>query len=344
MKILFVASVLLLLISVQQTYGQLKDSVFFYHGQMLLGEVLTIAEGKLQLDSDDAGVVNIKYYKIRTFHAGIHFYRIRTVDEQILYGRIVTSKKDGFIQVEFAGTLTEIPIESIVRVQRYEDSFWERITGSISAGYDYTRSSNIGRLNFDLGLKYLAQEAEVNVNANTISTQQGGSFSRDIENVSLGGVYYLDYSWILAGRLSYQRNLELSILRRFQEFGGAGYLLIQKFDQQLMVVSGIAMNQELSVEGERSGNLFEVPLIANYSLYLFQNPNLQFDINQNMYFGITDSGRIRNDGNTRLSWEPFNDFLIGLNFYNNYDNKPPDGENARNFDFGTVLSFGYKFD
>ncbi len=340
----FVALLIILLACGKYASGQEKDTVYLYHGQMLLGKVITMTEGRLHLDSDDAGVVKIKYYKIKTFHAGIHFYRIRTTDEQILYGRIKSSPVEGFVIVESLGTNLEIPIESIVRLQQYEDTFGERISGTISAGYDYTRSSNIGRINFDLGLKYLAQDLELNLNASTIMTQTDGSLSRDIENMNFGAGYYLSYSWILAARFAYQRNLELSLSRRFQEFAGAGYFLVQKTNRQLMAVTGVALNQELSTEGVESGTLLEIPVIFNFNFYQFQSPNLQLDLNQNIYFGITQSGRIRNDGNIRLSWEAINDFVIGLNFYSNYDNQPPEGESERNFDFGTVLSLGYKFD
>ena len=330
--------------SVTSLFGQEKDSVFLYHGQMLLGEVLNMSEGRLELDSDDAGVVKIKYYKIRTFSAGIHYYRIRTTDENVLYGLIRTSSNEGFIRVVNENSTVEIPIESVVRLQQYDESFGKRISGKISAGYDYTRSSNIGRINFDLGMKYLAQDLEINLNASTIMTQSDGSITRDIENMNITGGYFLSYAWLVAGRLTYQRNLELSLLRRFQEFAGVGYLLLQKSHHQFILISGFAINQELSTEGVASPSLWEIPLFLNYNLYLFQDPDLQLDINQNIYFGITDSGRVRNDGNIRLSWEPINDFVIGLNFYNNFDNKPPEGESTRNFDFGTVLSLGYKFD
>jgi len=321
--------------------SQVKDTLYMHRGQMLIGEVLSVNEGRLEFDSDDAGVVKVKYYKIRTFSAQIHYYRIRTTDDQILYGRIHASDNDGFIRVNDE---TELPIESIIRLQRYDESFWQRMNGQISAGYDYTRSSNNGRINFDLSLQYLAQDFEMAFTASSIVTQESGSFARDIETINASPVYFLNYRWLVAGRLRYQRNLELSLARRIQEFVGAGYALVQESHIQVFSVSGIALNQELSTEGVKSGNLLEIPVIMSFRLYQLQDPNLQLSINQSIYFGITQGGRIRNDGEIRLSWEAINDFVIGLNFYNNYDNQPPEGESSQTFDFGTVLSLGYKFD
>ncbi len=340
MPVKTVLSLLILISLPLSVMAQEKDTLYMHRNQMLIGEVLSVNEGRLEFDSDDAGIVKVKYYKIRTFSAGIHFYRIRTTDSKILYGRIQASEMDGFIRVN---NNEEIPIESIIRLQRYEDSFFERLNGKVSAGYDYTRSSDIGRINFDLSVRYLGQDLETNVTASSILTQEGNSFSRDIENVNISPVYYLNYRWVVAASLRYQRNLELSLARRYQEFLGAGYTFVQSTNLQVLGLGGVAMNQELSTEGVASGNLLEVPVILNLSLYQFQNPDIQLGVNQSMYIGITQSGRIRNDGEVRLSWEAINDFIIGLTFYNNYDNQPPEGTSDRNFDFGTVLSLGYKF-
>ncbi|MEJ2004960.1 MAG: DUF481 domain-containing protein [Cyclobacteriaceae bacterium] len=228
--------------------SQVKDTLFMHRGQMLLGEVLSVNEGRLEFDSDDAGVVKVKYYKIRTFSAQMHYYRIRTTDAQIMYGTIHASELDGFIRVN---NEDEIPIESIIRLQRYDDDFSERLSGKISAGYDYTRSSDIGRINFDFSLKYFAQDFQANISGSTIITQEGGEFDRDIENITISPIYYLNFEWFLAARLSYQRNLELSLSRRFQEFAGAGYAIIQKSHMQFLGIAGLAMNQELSTEGDR---------------------------------------------------------------------------------------------
>jgi hypothetical protein len=327
-----------------RTYGQtqIKDSVYLYHGQMLLGEVLRVSEGRLELDSDDAGIVKIKYYKIRTFSASRHFYRIRNVDAQLLYGRILTSDKEGFVKVENLGQSIEIPIESIIKIERYDNTFKDRMSGEASVGYDYTRSSNVGRISFDLGLKYLAQNYEVAIQGNAQWTQQDGDLSRDIENATIGYSRYIGYKWTYGGQFRYQRNLELSILRRYQETLGVGYHVIQKSHLQFTLTTGVSVNQELSTEGQSPSSLWEIPLASTLNLYQFRNPNLQLSTLQTIYFGITQSGRIRSDGTIKLSWELISDLKMSLNFYTNFDTQPPD-DNSSNADYGIVLSLGYKF-
>jgi hypothetical protein len=335
---------LLLISGAKWAYSQeiVKDTVFLYHGQMLLGEVLSVTEGRLQLDSDDAGVVKIKYYKIVTFSASRHFYRIRIVDSQILYGRILTSEKEGFVKVENLGQSIEIPIESIIRIERYDNTFKDRMSGDASVGYDYTRSSNVGRISFDVGLKYQAQKYEVTMQGNAQWTQQDGSLSRDIENATFAYSRYIGYRWTYGAQFRYQRNLELSIKRRYQETIGVGYYLVQKNNMQFALSTGVSVNQELSTEGLAPGSLWELPLATTFDLYEFRNPNLQLSTIQTVYFGLTQQGRIRSDGSIKFTWEIISDVKTSINFYTNFDNQPPD-DNSSNADYGIVLSLGYKF-
>jgi len=342
---------LCLLIGIQEIQAQqqpdstviaYKDSLFFYNGQMLLGELLTIDQGRVSFDSDVAGVVSIKNHKIRTLSANIHFYRIRTSQMHLIYGKLHRSSKDGMVIIDQGISVAEVPIRSIIELAPYDQTFWQRISGKVALGYNFTKSSDIGRLNTSLSLRYLAQNYESNLNANFIMTQDKGSFTRDTENVSNSHQFSLSYRWILVGLISYQRNLELGILRRFQEAGLVGYNLINFNNRQLSAAFGAAVNQEVAVESEKSSTLVEVPVIITYTFYQFQKPNIQFSLSEKAYFGVTQSGRIRNDATLDISWEVISDFTIGANLYSNFDNQASETTTS-NFDYGIVLNVGYKF-
>ena len=63
-----------------------KDTIVFYREQMMLGELLSIDAGRVSFDSDDAGVLSIKNYKIKTLSANLHLYRIRTSYQRLIFG------------------------------------------------------------------------------------------------------------------------------------------------------------------------------------------------------------------------------------------------------------------
>ncbi|AXY72665.1 DUF481 domain-containing protein [Paraflavitalea soli] len=63
---------------------------------------------------------------------------------------------------------------------------------------------------------------------------------------------------------------------------------------------------------------------------------------QNLYFSLTQKGRIRHDEQIKLTWKLITDFSLNLTLYDNYDSQPP-GENATTVDYGIVFGISYSF-
>jgi hypothetical protein len=104
--------------------------------------------------------------------------------------------------------------------------------------------------------------------------------------------------------------------------------------------TGVVINQEFNLEGIRNNSLYEWPITVDVTLFKLKTVKIRFNTTQTLFVGLTQSGRYRNDGDTRLSWTVVNNLDIGLNFYNDYDNQPP-VEIGGNFDYGMVISIGY---
>jgi hypothetical protein len=101
-------------------------------------------------------------------------------------------------------------------------------------------------------------------------------------------------------------------------------------------------NQEKSTEGETSGTQTEFFAQLQFNLFKFTKPEIKFDIRQTFYAGITEKGRIRSDGEANLSWEIIKDLRLSLQFYDNYDSRPP-VSGSSNFDYGMVFGISYVF-
>ncbi len=319
-----------------------RDTLMFDRGQMILGELLSIEEGRFNFDSDIVRVISIKHTRVSTFSGILHYYRIRTSDGRLIYGTAHKSDREGYVNIKTSSGLVEVPILTIIRLERYDSKFFQRITGDVSVGYNYTKSSDIGRLNLSTNIRYLAQKFISTLSLSSIMTQDKGSFSRDNENFTSTNQVNFSYRWIGVGLLSYQRNLELGIVRRYQEGLLFGYNITQFSNRQLSSSVGVALNQELTQDNTSSRNLVEIPFILAFNFYQFSNPDIQLTMNEKVYFGVTQQGRIRNDANLDVSWNIIRDFKLGVNLYYNYDNQPAETSTS-NFDFGVVLNIGYKF-
>jgi hypothetical protein len=75
--------------------------------------------------------------------------------------------------------------------------------------------------------------------ASTIGSIDSGKYSRDNENFQVGTTFDLTTSWFLAGAVQYQRNLELSISRRYLGMLGGGNKLFIRKNWRLLATTGI---------------------------------------------------------------------------------------------------------
>jgi hypothetical protein len=111
---------------------------------------------------------------------------------------------------------------------------------------------------------------------------------------------------------------------------------------RLKTATGIVFNQELSTEGEKRPTV-EIPWVNSFNFFSFRKPEMNLQSTQNLYFSLSQKGRIRHDGQIKLSWEIINDLSINITLYDNYDSRPPGGATANDLDFGVVFGLTYSF-
>jgi hypothetical protein len=325
-----------------QSFCQTKDSIILYHGETLIGDVQGSSLGSISIDDIDLKMLNIKLFKIKTLITH-DLFKIETVDKHIYYGTLRTSDKDGWVDIHLKnGTIIPIHITKIYQLTSMESDILKRLNGNVSAGLSFTKSSKIGQVNFSATVQLATKLFEYQLSVSSIGSIDSGKYSRDNENVFLVNSYDLTPAWFISGAGQYQRNLELSISRRYLFMLGAGNKLIIKKNMRLLATTGMTFSQEKSIEGVSSGLLFEIPVMFQFNYYQFQHPDIQISSTQTVYFGISQNGRIRYDGSTNFSWQLIRYFYLNLSPYTNFDSRPPAGSSS-NFDFGIVFGLSYKF-
>ena len=319
----------------------LKDTIFFTNGSMLIGEIKKIKLGVMTFDPDDANDVTIQLRKLKTFAATRTVFRIETTDHQLHFGTLTPYSLDQFVRLVGSDTGV-LHIEDITDLYPYNRSFAQRFSGSVGLGFSYTRSSDLGQFNFNGKLKYVSQKDEISLSTSGIYTVTDTSFVRDREDATLLYNHYFSPTWYATTFLSYQRNLELGLDRRYQEGLGIGNKFITNKNMYAWSRGGLVLNQERNTENESSGILTELFGQFEFNFFRFTKPEVDFVMTQTFYYGLTQSGRFRNDGQTVLNWEIIKDLKLNLTFYNNYDSRPPVAD-SRKFDFGIVFGLNYSF-
>lgn len=325
-----------------QLLSQAKDTLFFKNGSVVVGEIKKIKLGVITFDPDNANDITVQLRNLKSMAAITTVFRTETIDHGVYFGRVFPSTAAGYARLAGESDTAIIQLERISVLYPFHKTFAQRFSGAVGLGYSYTRSSNFGRLNYDGSLNYRARKEEMFLSISGIYDITDTSFSRDREDVSFKYNYYFSPYWFVSGILGYQRNLELSLLRRYQEGVGVGNKFVTSKHVYAWTRGGFVINQEQSTEEVSSGTLAELFGQVQLNVFRFEKPEVNLFFEQTIYYSLSQSGRFRNDGETSLSWEVFKDFDLTLSVNNNYDSKPP-VEGSHKFDFSVVFGLYYSF-
>lgn len=321
--------------------AQVKDTLFFLNKTLVIGELTRIRLGRIEFDADGIGNISVKYDKINTIRAAKHYFRIETVTDKVYYGTIDSSAIQGSIQIVTNNSRLEMPVASISTLAYYGSDWKTKLSGDVGAGYTFTKSSNIGRLNMNTNVRYHTKHTEALLSGNAIVTKDSTKVYRERENLQLAFNYYLSSRWYAAGLVSYQRNRELGLKSRWQQGLGIGYKYITSSNNQGTAGTGLVLNQEKSFVNNQNV-LVEWLLQTNYTLFSFSKPNLTISTSQIFYVNLSQKGRIRWDGDLSINWELVSDLSLKTSFYHNYDKKSPATLLPR-LDYGFVAGLSYEF-
>jgi hypothetical protein len=334
---------LFLLVAVGNLYAvsQTRDTIVFYNGQVLIGDIRNGQFGEITINDIDLKLLQVKQYKIRWLNTDNRF-RLQTNDKTEYTGRLNKSGKDGWVDIILDdGDTILTQITNISLIIALEKKFLVGLDGSLTAGFSYAKSSDLGQTNLSSSIHYASNKFDYLVSASLNGSIDSSKYSRDREDMGLFVTRNTGPSWFVAVNFSYQRNLELNIARRYQEIIGGGNKLFVRQSWTLLATSGLAFNQEKSTGGVSSGLLLEIPLSLRFNFFKYRHPNIQITSIQSVFFSLSQSGRVRFNSNTTFSWELVKNFRLNINPYLNYDNQPPEGNS--NYDYGTSIGLSFTF-
>jgi len=323
------------------SFSQPKDTLYFYNKTKIVGELLAIRLGRIEFDADGVTIINVKNTKVSSINATSRSFRMESLEGKEVHGSLARSEKPGMVIINTNVGSQEIPLENIANLVYFGKTLKSRFTGNISAGFTYTKSSEIGRLNVSGLVKYNTRKGITKIEGDMIVTYDSVQAYIERANLAVSHEHTFAPLWAAIVILKYQRNLELGLDRRWQEALGIGREFLISKHQQATTIAGLARNQERNQEGAET-NTTEALLQVNYNFYSFINPNLTLSFVESAFIGLNDKDRLRLDGNITLDYEIITDFYVNLQFYHNYDSRSP-ATDEPNIDYGFVAGLRYKF-
>ena len=287
--------------------GQKIDTIYFQKGDRITAEVKSLSNNQLKLSTDDAGTLQIEWNKVDSVKI-LNSMRIVLDNGEILLGKLLPSGQVRSCDIwHREGDPRFVELTSIVELSPIEEKFFERLGGSISSGFSYTKASDVMTFNLTGSVQYLAEK-------NHIELSYNGNYTQDAESSTqsqYGEATFrriLPKKWFLVSSLIAESSTEQQLDLRVSFTLGGGNSLIISNSSHLFVAAGILGNREQS-EGSDQYNL-EGVLGASYSVFIFDSPELSFGLGGRLIPSLNDLGRIRTHIESDLKWEVFSDFYL----------------------------------
>ena len=326
----------------EDTHAQGRtDVVTLANGDHITGEINALDRGRLEFKTDDAGTLYLEWDKVASLVAA-RFVEVVTENGVRYLGTLGQSAARSLNVVGSEGATTTVAMSQVALIRPIGRGFWNKLDGSIDAGYNYTKSSGVAQFNLNSDTFYRKPASQFRLSASATVTQKDDDSGRDDRGtVEFSYLHYPWQHWFITAAGRFETNESLGLVLRSQVGGAVGPRLINTSKAQMAVGVGLVVNEEEGVDVESTRNL-EGLLVFRSSYYTYDRPKTNLDVNIQYYPSLSNTGRQRLQADLGVKRELWKDFFASFNFYNTFDSRPPNPAADQN-DVGFVFSLGWSY-
>lgn len=320
--------------------AQKTDVLTLNNGDRVTGEIRSYLEGRLTVDTDHSGFVNLKWNRIVSIFSTKQF-DVETTGGIHHFGSLAPSEPPGKLVVVFEGGSLAVGFLEVFRITPVYAGFWRRIDGSVGLGFNYTESSSLTQFNLNADATYRVKNWSVTTSLNSFYSQQEGAVAAKRGDLSMRYDRNLSKSWVAEVGAGLEKNVQLGLdLRTYLGLGAARYF-VQTNQTQLLAFAALIGNRERPVQGESKNNL-EAAVGGRYSYFMYDFPKVKLAATATVYPSITPGGRVRAQVDASAKREIVSDFYLSLSVFYSFDSRDPTTGASRH-DWGPTLSIGWQF-
>lgn len=318
------------------------DVIVLKNGDRVTGEIQSLAYGRLAVETDSMGTVQIEWPDVVSIESPQGFM-LEDVEGNLLYGSFARATEAGRLAIAGDGRITQqVAIPEIARLSQSEERWLDRVHGSFSLGFDYTKSSDITVLSGSFNTNYRGPKSTWNFNVDVNSTRDPNQGTIDRDSIRYGYRWLQPGGRFWAGLTSLERNEQTGIEARAMVGGGYGSYFFQTSTHEVAVLAGVGATREWATGQADDQSSLEGILGFDWRIFDFATPKTNLTARAVLFPSLTESSRYRTDSSVSLRREIVSDFYLDLSFYHTYDSDPPDAL-AETSDYGVVTSLGYSF-
>lgn len=322
--------------------AQKTDTLYHTNGNVLTGEVKKYTKGLLYFKMDGMGTLKVENEEIMSLKSH-KFMRILTRNGGIYYGDIDTSSVWGEVKVGLLTERTVIKVNDIIEIFPINNSFFLRLSGRMDFGIDYSKSTNLLRVNASGEVNYQKEKWAGKIKNSSIETWQllDSILYTSKTDFVISADYLLSADWRVTANTGINTNSEMGLKSRF--YGGfyVQRYLFQTNKQFMYMHLGLVANMETNTEYVKSTNI-EGVFGFDYDVFKYKSPAISLNTFVDVFPNLITNGRWRLNSGFDTRIEVFSDFYVGIKVYYQYDSMPI-SLNANDNDWGFNFSIGYSF-
>ena len=334
----------LLLIILPVLFGLLEarpktDVIILENDDRITGEIKKLERGILKVKTDWMGTLQVEWEHVKKIESE-YFYEVELSSGKKYFGSIQPAETPKSLEVTSAYITQKMDQISIVNITPIRKTFLDRLDFAVDSGFNYTQANRSGELQLTTSAKYRVEKYSAQADYSTLFKKQRDVDTTRRNQLGLNFTRYLQNRWFLSALANFLQSDELALDLRSVFGGGAGKNLIQANRLVFSLLGGAVINREEFVD-EAVKTSAEGLSGIQFQTFKFDKPEM--DISSTFLFipSFSDSGRFRLDLDTKVRIEIIKDLFWQLSLFDNYDSRPPEG-NEKN-DFGIYTGVGWSF-
>jgi hypothetical protein len=322
--------------------AQKTDTIYHVNKNILTGDLKNLAYGIVTWKMDGMGTISLEQIMVNTIISKKQF-EIKMKDDSIYFGSFEASETFRTVYIITTTEKKLVSISDIVEIYPIKSSFWLKLSGDFSLGFNYSKGSDLASLAFSGDLNYRKKKAYFEVAWDGNNTYQSDTLGSRKADVSLAWQRILKGGWSTQVSTGFSQNSELGIRERWAiNFMGLRDLSYNNWNR-LYAGAGINLTHEVPYgdvsEQDDVAGIFQLV----WKVYKYKAPKIWVDADISYLPYFTDSGRHRAVFNLNPKINLFSDnFKVGLKLYYTYDSKPPSDAASTN-DYGVNFQLSFSF-
>jgi hypothetical protein len=298
----------------------------------------------LSFKTDNAGTLSAKWLHVSSLRS-VHTFEVELVSGALLFGPL-EDPAPGRIRVDS----TEVDIHDVVSITPIKSTFLARTSGHVNVGLNLAKADN--RYNASLDGEFMYRSRKWAGSTGVQFFEQSQDDADRFRRASIGVDGFRFFGPVLArrkipvwaGRIFWEAstNDQLSLDLR-NVFGIGAQRRIWHTNLAEATASLAVLESRETYDGELEPyHSVEALLTTDIAIFRLDSPKLTVSVNPEVFFGLTESGRVRGTLDASIRYELFSDFFLGLGGNLALDNKPQ-SESAAKSDYTANFTIGWSW-